>query len=190
MAYHQLQVAFKEWAVICQALAAERQCLILRKGGISEEGGTFRAEHSEFLLYPTYFHEHQNGVKQKYQESFAVADSNRPAPGTIAFTHFVRVTDIQYLTKLETALALDPLHAWTSDVIRQRFHYRTPGLFALTVRVFRLPKQEIRIERPEYAGCKTWVTLDSPVATEGVTPVLTDEEFAQATQLLRRVLSP
>ncbi len=190
MASHPLQVAFKEWAVICQALATERQCLILRKGGISEEGGTFRAEQTAFLLYPTFFHEHQNGVKQKYHDSFAVAESNRPIQGTIAFTHFVRVTDVQYLTNLETALALDPLHAWTPDVIRQRFHYRTPGLFVLTVRVFQLPNREIRIERPEYAGCKTWVTLDSPVATEGATPVLTDEELAQATQLLRRVLSP
>ena len=45
-----LSIAFKEWAVICEALAAT-QSLILRKGGISEEGGTFRPEHAEFLLH-------------------------------------------------------------------------------------------------------------------------------------------
>jgi hypothetical protein len=183
-----LTVAFKEWAAICQSLASGRQCLILRKGGISEEGGKFLVEHSEFLLYPTYFHEHQSGMKPEYRNAFESAEEERPALGTIAFTHFVRVTDVQYVTQLETALALDPLHAWTADVIRQRFHYRTPGLFVLTVRVYRLPQPVIRPERPEYAGCKTWVTLDSPVSTEGVVPVLTDEEFEERTTRLQKIL--
>lgn len=184
-----LIAAFKEWAAICQALATERQILILRKGGIAEEGGTFRAEHAEFLLYPTYFHEHRDGVKPEYRDAFVEAEKNRPAPGTIAFAHFVRVTDVRYVTKLETALALDHLHAWTEDVVRNRFHYRTPGLFVLAVRVFRLPKLETRIERSEYAGCKTWVMLDTPIETQGTTPVLSDDEFAERTQLLRKILS-
>ena len=37
-----LKDAFKEWAVICRALAEGRQALILRKGGIAEAGGDFR----------------------------------------------------------------------------------------------------------------------------------------------------
>ena len=41
-----LPIAFKEWAVICEALALGRQALILRKGGIAETGGAFRPEHS------------------------------------------------------------------------------------------------------------------------------------------------
>jgi len=49
-----LRHAFKEWAVICRALAEGRQALILRKGGIEETGGTFEVEHSRFWLYPTY----------------------------------------------------------------------------------------------------------------------------------------
>jgi hypothetical protein len=185
-----LTIAFKEWAAICQALAIQRQCLILRKGGISEEGGTFRVEHSEFLLYPTYFHEHRNGLKLEYQGTFDAAESDRPAPGTIAFTHFAQVTDIHYITELKTALALDPLHGWTSDVIRQRFHYRTPGLFVLMVRIFHLPCGEVRNELPEYAGCKTWVKLDTHVSIEGAVPILTDEEFAERTHLLKGILHP
>jgi hypothetical protein len=185
-----LAVAFKEWAAICQALAKNQQCLILRKGGISEESGTFHVEHSEFLLYPTNFHEHRNGLKPNYQDAFNLAETDRPAPGTIAFTHFARVTDVHYITELDTALALDPLHGWTSDVIRQRFHYRTPGLFVLTVRIFHLPQCEHRDERPEYAGCKTWVKLDHPVSTKNAVAVLTDEEFAEQTRLLNRILHP
>ena len=162
-----LPVAFKEWAVICAALAAGRQSLILRKGGIAEEGGAFRPEHSEFLLYPTYFHEHRAGVKPEFLPLLEAADAAKPPPGTVRFTHFVRVVSVTHVTDLDAALALDSQHAWTPDVVRQRFHYRTPGLFVFTVRVFKLAQPVDAVERPEYAGCKTWVPLAARIDTTG-----------------------
>jgi hypothetical protein len=165
-------VAFKEWAVVCRALAEGRQSVILRKGGIAEAGGAFRPEHPEFLLYPTFFHEHRAGVKPEFLPLLGAAEADKPEPGTVRFAHLVRVTGVKHVTDLDAALALDPLHAWTPDVVRQRFHYRTPGLFVFDVRVFRLRQPAVRVERPEYAGCKTWVELDEPVATDGATPVL------------------
>jgi hypothetical protein len=166
-----LSIAFKEWAVICRALAEGRQTLILRKGGIAEDGGAFRPEYPEFLLYPTFFHEHRAGIKPDFLPLLEAAEREKPEPGTIRFTHFVRVTDVKHLTDLDAALALDSHHAWTPEVVRQRFHYRAPGLFVLTVRVFRLAEPAMRVERPEYAGCKTWVTLDEPVPTEGAVEI-------------------
>ena len=160
-----LSIAFKEWAAICRALATGRQSVILRKGGIAEVGGAFRPEHSQFLLYPTFFHEHRAGVKPEFQSLFDEVEKSKPEEGTIRFEHFVRVTQVRHLTDLDAALALDRFHAWTEEVIRQRFHYRTPGLFVLNVEVFELDEPALRSERPEYAGCKTWVTLDLPVAT-------------------------
>jgi hypothetical protein len=166
-----LNVAFKEWAVVCQALAAGRQSVILRKGGIAEESGTFRPEHSEFLLYPTYFHEHRAGIKPAFLPLLEAAEAAKPEPGTIRFTHFVRITGVHYVTDLDSALALDERHVWTPEVVRQRFHYRSPGLFVLDVSVLALSAPVIRAERSEYAGCKTWVVLDEPVPTAGAAPV-------------------
>lgn len=166
-----LSVAFKEWAVICAALAAGRQSLILRKGGIAEEGGVFRPEHGEFLLYPTYFHEHRAGVKPDFLPLLEVADASKPPAGVVRLTHFVRVENVAHVTDLEDALALDSRHAWTADVVRQRFHYRTPGLFVLSVRVFRLAQPVDVVERPEYAGCKTWVPLAEAIDTAGAEEV-------------------
>jgi hypothetical protein len=176
-----LSVAFKEWAVICEALA-QTQSLILRKGGIAEEGGAFRPEHAEFLLYPTYFHEHRAGVKPAFLPLFEEAEAAKPAAGQIRFTHFARVESVAHVTDLEHALALDSLHAWTPEVVRKRFEYRTPGLFVFGVRVFRLREPQLVPERPEYAGCKTWVTLETPIDTTGAEPVLTDQqaEFMQS----------
>jgi hypothetical protein len=166
-----LNVAFKEWAVVCQALAAGRQSVILRKGGIAEEGGTFRPEHSEFLLYPTYFHEHRAGIKPAFLPLLEAAEAAKAEPGTIRFTHFVRVTGVRYLTDLDAALALDDRHIWTPEVVKQRFHYRSPGLFVLDVSVLALSSPTVRVERPEYAGCKTWVVLEEPVSIAHAAPI-------------------
>lgn len=166
-----LSIAFKEWAVICAALAEGRQTLILRKGGIAEEDGEFRPEHAEFLLYPTYFHEHRAGIKPEFLPLLDRAEAAKPPAGVVRFTHFVRVGAVSHVTDLESALALDAQHAWTPEIVKQRFNYRTPGLFVLPVSVFRLARPVERPERSEYAGCKTWVTLDLPVDTTGAQPV-------------------
>ena len=51
MSPEKCQVALKEWAVTVRALAQGQQILLLRKGGIHEEGKDFRVIHPEFLLY-------------------------------------------------------------------------------------------------------------------------------------------
>ena len=182
-------VAFKEWAVICRNLAEGHQVLILRKGGIAESGGEFRPTHSRFLLEPTYFHEqHRTGIKPELLPILEAAERARPPAGILRLTHFAEVTALHHLTQLDQALALDPFHGWTAETVRQRFHYRTPGLFALIVRVFALPHAVDLIDRPEYAGCKTWVELDTSVSTEQATPVLTDEEFARTQQAIKSVI--
>ena len=112
----------------------------------------FRPEHSEFLLYPTYFHEHRAGVKSAFLPLLEAAEAAKPPAGTIRFTHFVRVESVTYVTELERALALDSLHAWAPDVVTQRFRYRTPGLFVFAVRVFRLSRAVDVIEPPGVRG--------------------------------------
>ena len=174
-----LSIAFKEWAVICAALAEGRQALILRKGGIAEDGGVFRPDHDRFLLYPTYFHEqHRGRIKPAFLPLLDEVERSKPAAGIIRFTHFAEVARVVPLTDLNAVLALDEFHGWTAEEVMRRFHYRTPGLFAFAIRVFRLPEQIEVMERPVYVGCKSWVPLDPAIATDGATVVLTDNAFA------------
>ena len=155
-----LTTAFKEWAAICEALAGGRQNLILRKGGISEEGGVFRPEHDRFWLYPTHFHEQQHaGIKPEEQAWLLAAEASRPPSGTVRLSHVVEVTGVEYCKDLEEVLKLDAEHIWSEATVRQRFAYRTPGLYVLRVKVTRADAPVEIAERPEYAGCKTWVPL-------------------------------
>ena len=57
-------VAFKEWAIVCEALGRGRQSIILRKGRIAEGRGGFSFRHREFFLFPTFCHEQPEKVRE------------------------------------------------------------------------------------------------------------------------------
>jgi len=173
-------VAFKEWAVVCRALGEAQQTLILRKGGIAETGGEFRPEFDRFLLYPTYFHEQQQqGIRPEFAPLLVAAEADRPPTGFIRFTHAATVTAVRFVDRLDAVLALEGLHVWTEATVRQRFAYRTPGLYVLTVRVERLSSPIEVPEDPAFAGCKTWVHLPDDMSQDDE-PVLSDVEYANA----------
>src|SRR5262249_6242277 len=83
-----LKHAFKEWAVICRALAEGRQALILRKGGIEEPGGEFRLASRRFWLYPTYVHQQGTAIKPEAMPLLEQAEREKPPAGTVRLSHF------------------------------------------------------------------------------------------------------
>ncbi|HEY2910139.1 MAG TPA: DUF1802 family protein [Gemmataceae bacterium] len=185
-----LSIAFKEWAAICRALGEGRQALILRKGGIAEVGGEFRPEHDRFLLYPSYFHEqHHTGIKPELMPLLEAAEQYKPAAGRIHFAYFADVSAIWHFESIDKALSLDSFHGWTADEVTKRFHYRTPGLYAMAVRVYRLKAPVEISERPEYAGCKTWVNLDAAINDADARPVLADAAFDKVLGQLKAAIS-
>ena len=65
-----LQVALKEWATVCHALESGRQMILLRKGGVSDVGGTFELQNPQFLLFPTFLHQNLNMLKPEAHAGF------------------------------------------------------------------------------------------------------------------------
>ena len=185
-----MRTAFKEWAVICQALGRGRQSLILRKGGIAETGGEFGVEQRRFWLFPTYLHQKESSLRPEAHELLRQVESEKPTSGVIRIEHFVEVAGIYHLHDMVGALRLFDLHLWTNETVHARFTYRQPGLHVLAVRVFRAASV---IELPDneyYAGCKSWLELAEDLPTEGATPVLHDEAFRQVMQSLESRLNP
>ena len=185
-----LRQAFKEWAVVCRALAEGRQAIILRKGGIAEAGGLFQPEHDRFWLYPTYVHQQREGIKPEAVPLLEEAERDRPAAGVLRLTHFCEISGVYHVEKLFGALLLERLHIWSQETVRARFEYRTPGLYVLPVRVYRAAEVHELPLRPEYDGCKTWVELDRELPTDGATPVLDDRTYADVLESLDRLLNP
>lgn len=171
-------IAFKDWAVVVDALGRGEQILILRKGGIREQRGEFHLDHRVFWLFPTQYHEAERSV----------IASKRPALREIAALAVHDAVEIQYYAAVERVMHLtDPSalrrlqgrHIFAEDVLLQRFEFgREPGLHALLVRVYQLPVAERLPLRESYSGCKSWVQLERALAGD-VTPVLDDAEFAR-----------
>lgn len=181
--------AFKEWAVVCRALAEGRQALILRKGGVAEAGGGFRPDHARFWLFPTYLHQRPEGLKPAAAATLADVGRDRPPADVLRLTHYVEVPGVFRADRLEQALALDPYHVWSEATVRQRFAYREPGLYVLPVRVNAAPAPVDLPNRPEYDGCKTWVDFGTEIPSAG-TPVLSDRAFADVLEEVDRALHP
>ena len=67
----QNNVALKEWAAVLKALEEGKQTILLKKGGIAEEGGQFKPEHPEFFLYPTFEHQTPEDIKPDWRPRLA-----------------------------------------------------------------------------------------------------------------------
>jgi hypothetical protein len=177
-------VAFKEWAGVCQALADGRQSLILRKGGIAEGPRGFSPEHAFFWLFPTRVHEAEQGLRMPPR-------GGRPAPAAVDLVEIgtlVATGPIAFVDRLDRLSALEDYHVWNRETVEKRFHYRKPGLWVIGVRVFLRDRPAVLPVTPEFAGCKTWVTLDPPLPTAGSLPVVDEAEFALRMDRLRSTL--
>ena len=181
-------VAFKEWAAVCEALAAGRQTIILRKGGIQEGPGGFAPAHSAFWLYPTNFHQAADSLTPDATEYVNRAAEARPVDGSVRLNLLAKVGQVRELDNLEDALRLTGLHVWSEAEVRKRFSYRRPGLFLFVVRCLVEDAGQVIAESPAMAGCKSWVTLPQPLPTADLDPVLSAEEFATALGSIRRAI--
>jgi hypothetical protein len=170
-----LQVALKEWATVCRAIETGRQIVLLRKGGIYESGGEFELDHPEFLLFPTYLHQN---LKMLKPEAHAGFEPHTAEPDLVRLSAAGVVTDIVQVTSRAQVDAIDAEHVWTAPLIDMRFNYKPQNpLYLLLVRAYRL-REPVAVENtPAYAGCKSWVPLDGPIATVGAAPVLDDVQY-------------
>ena len=191
--YMELAVAFKEWAVICRALAEGKQSLILRKGGIAEEGGEFTVEHTRaFGLYPTYTHQQRDGIKPEPLPMLkATRKRKNHTTGVVRLSHWAEVTGVYRVRDLLLALMLPHLHFWSEEAIRKRFSpiasFRA-STWCWTVRVYQAPQIHEIVETPASMGCKSWVEMDEPQSTAGSKPVLTDAEYHDVSKQLGLLL--
>jgi hypothetical protein len=181
--------AFKEWAAICAALAGGRQTILIRKGGIHEGRDGFRVAHDAFWLFPTYLHEAAAGLTEEGKPFLERALAERPAAGTLNIAQYAVVNDVFEVRDENRLVSLAGEHIWSPRTISDRFHYRQPGLFLLIVRIHVRPQPIVIPDSPHFAGCRSWVELPGELPTEGLLPVLSDEEFSRRREIVMSALT-
>jgi len=178
-----MSVAFKEWAVVCEALGTGLQSVIIRKGGIAEGRAGFSFRHEEFVLFPTWFHE-------QLGKTTLPADTPVPEePGEeleIRYTATVEWNGL--LTNREQVARLKEFHVLHDSVVEERFCYDgDDGVYVAFVRVYRLDPPLCLKNEKKYGGCRSWVELPE-IEGSVLVSVLTDEEHARRKKVLGDLL--
>lgn len=180
-------ISFKEWQVVCDALASGRQSVLLRKGGIHEGRAGFSFAHESFFLFPTRFHAIGEHVREGHVE---VAPEWQPGD-IIRITHHAEAAWAITLTDWTKVAALEPHHIYSEKTVRDRFDWEGKGMASGSIHVALVRVRELAQPwefpyEPKYGGCRSWVKLPEPPTgwRESATPVLDDAAFqALAAQL-------
>ncbi len=175
-------IAFKEWQVICDALASGRQSILLRKGGIHEGRKGFSFAHESFFLFPTRFHAQENKIREgemSPQPEWQTGD-------TIRITHHAEALIAVTLTHWAQVEALAPWHIYTEQTVRERFDWECKGMASGSIHLALVRIRELANawEFPyqvTYGGCRSWIQIPGPPTgwRESAMPVIDDEKFAE-----------
>ena len=179
--------ALKEWAIVGEALARNRQIVLLRKGGLLDEDGHFALEHSQFWLLPTWLHQERGLVKAAHQDLWDLTPRAPDETAKIAYLrHFARVQRVWKLDENAESALLEVPHIWSAHYLGLRFAYQSDKtLLCAALRVY-VAQNPVRYElRAPDLGCRSWVDLASPIGAD-VRPAIGDDEFARQ---LNRVAS-
>lgn len=151
--------ALKEWSNVVAALGRGEQVILIRKGGIAD--ASFGVEADRFYLYPTYFHQGES--------------EHRPA---VSITHWCEVVEVFTVHDQDALERLAPLVALPPETLEARYRFRPDqALLVIAVRTWALPRPAEVKFREEYAGCKSWISVEEEIDVEGSTPVLAEEEL-------------
>jgi len=173
-----MTAAFKEWAIVVDALGRGEQIFILRKGGIHEGSGGFQMDSAEFLLFPTLFHQQRESVIAKAQSRYDEVAPFFPPADLLRIEYWAQVVEARRVTSFSNIKRLKGQHIWKQEVLAERFEWgKERAIFAIAFRVFRLPVILELPMRSEYGGCKSWVHIAHPVTTNGSAPVLDNGAF-------------
>jgi hypothetical protein len=175
-----MRIAFKEWAVVVDALGRGEQLLILRKGGIAEGRDGFQVGHERFLLFPTLFHQQRENIVPAAQARYDAIAPALPGPETLRLEFVAEVVAARKLGSLAEAERLRGQHIWRDEVVSERFDWgKEQAIHALALRVRRLPRRIELPMLPSYGGCRSWIEVAEEIPTEGPVPVLDDDAFAE-----------
>ena len=186
-----LDVALKEWAIVCRLLLEGRLALLLRKGGIHERGGeaVFELEHPRFALFPAWMHQVPNRLKPEHRPRVV---RRREEPAELTLEGVGEATHIWRVPSREVFDALDDMHVWSKPQIDMRFNYKPDRpLYLVAVRVARLREPKTIANQPDYAGCRSWVPLAAEDAVDdaNAVPVLDETAYARLVERMNAAMT-
>ncbi|HEY9700413.1 MAG TPA: DUF1802 family protein [Trichocoleus sp.] len=185
-----MTAALKEWAVAVSALTDGKTIVLLRKGGIREQGGRFAVHQHRVWLYPTYEHQKPHLLKPEYAGQVSLVPSGWH-PETVVISAWAEITHAIEVSEASIVEALLPFHIWNADFASERLKWkpRSP-LSVLLLRAYRSPEPQAISYQPEYGGCKSWIELQANLSPEVAKPVLSDADYQRRVHQITAIVAP
>lgn len=185
--------ALKEWDIAIQALEMGETIMLLRKGGIREQGGKFKVDHDKILLYPTFEHQKPTLLKPEYANLVQPVASGWH-PETVKISSFAEITNILSWNNAQDESLINSLikyHIWNQEFVRDRLQFKLDQtLYILLLRTYKLEKVYNIAYHPSYGGCRSWIDLKETISLENMVPILTQENYDQQVSTIHQILQP
>jgi hypothetical protein len=151
--------ALKEWKSVIDALGRGEQVVLIRKGGLADDN--FGIEAERFYLFPTNYH-----------------DAGGTEPSHVPITHWAEVLKTWQIRDAAMLPSLASLTILDAEAIETRYRFRPDqAINVIAVRAHRLPKPADIVMKPEYSGCRSWVSLDEEIDLDGSVAALSDHDL-------------
>jgi hypothetical protein len=162
----------KEWASVIEALGRGDQIVLIRKGGLADQN--FGVESARFYLFPTNYH-----------------DAGGAEPAHVRITHWAEVVKTWQIREVEMLQRLEMLTILDREVIDTRYRFRPDqAINVIAVRAYRLANPIDVVMKLDYAGCKSWVSVDEEIDIDGSVPALSDDEMESRIAAIDALLAP
>jgi hypothetical protein len=164
--------SLKEWASVIDALGSGDQIVLIRKGGLADQ--TFGVDAARFYLFPTNYH-----------------DAGGAEPAHVRITHWAEVLKTWQIRDSELLQRLEPLTVLDRDTINTRYRFRPDqAINVIAVRAYRLATPVEVVMKAEYAGCRSWVSIDEEIGIDGSLPALGEEAMQARIAAIDALLLP
>jgi hypothetical protein len=183
--------ALKEWNVAVNALDNGKTILLLRKGGMREQGGNFNVDHRRFLLYPTFEHQQPDLLKSEYRNQVTKVASGWH-PETIIIRNWAEITDTFLVVDQPVITALLTYHIWNDKFVLDRLKWKAnQPISVLLLRTYKLAKAQTISYNKAYGGCRSWIDLVTPITIDESLPVFSDSEYIfKSNEIKHLIASP
>ena len=190
----EIGTAFKEWAIVCDALGKGQQSIIFRKGGIHEGKRGFQFKHDQFFLFPTRFHEQEQNIKLgSHSESSLPSEYELGEKVEIQF--FCKIQSIKTLDDWDVIKSLEAFHIWNDSTIKERYEWSMSGEEEpfISLAILRVYKFGEVIQFPyekKYGGCRSWLQIPEirEYDFELFEPVIADQEFDKLLHQINQII--
>jgi hypothetical protein len=124
-------------------------------------------------------HQKEKQFRSDRLDHFIASDLAEVEPAAVTIDTWCEVVEVYRVSRLDLLRRLEPFVIFTAETFEERYRFRPEqAVHVIAVRAHGLARPAEIVNRAEYAGCRSWVSLEEEIDVDGSTPALDDASFA------------